>query len=48
LSGRGVPFLGPPVRYRDPVPVGGAFAYALDPNGVVLEFIEDVAESARS
>jgi catechol 2,3-dioxygenase-like lactoylglutathione lyase family enzyme len=44
LSARGVHFLGEPVRYAEPVPVGGAFAYALDPSGVVLEFIEDVAE----
>jgi catechol 2,3-dioxygenase-like lactoylglutathione lyase family enzyme len=44
LSARGVRFLGEPVRYREPVPVGGAFAYALDPSGVLLEFIEDVAE----
>jgi catechol 2,3-dioxygenase-like lactoylglutathione lyase family enzyme len=44
LSARGVRFLGEPVRYSEPVPVGGAFAYALDPNGVLLEFIEDVAE----
>jgi catechol 2,3-dioxygenase-like lactoylglutathione lyase family enzyme len=44
LSARGVRFLGEPVRYHEPVPVGGAFAYALDPSGVLLEFIEDVAE----
>jgi glyoxylase I family protein len=44
LAARGVRFLGSPVRYPDPVPVGGAFAYAVDPNGVLLEFIEDVAE----
>ncbi|CAN5776631.1 hypothetical protein BH23CHL8_BH23CHL8_10240 [soil metagenome] len=42
LSARGVRFIGTPVRYSDPVPVGGAFAYALDPSGVLLEFIEDV------
>jgi lactoylglutathione lyase len=44
LSARGVRFLGAPVRYSEPVPVGGAFAYALDPSGVLLEFIEDVAQ----
>lgn len=38
----GVEFIAPPVRFREYVPVGGAFAYALDPNGVLLEFIEDV------
>jgi catechol 2,3-dioxygenase-like lactoylglutathione lyase family enzyme len=42
LSSKGVAFLGPPARFREYVPVGGAFAYALDPNGVLLEFIEDV------
>lgn len=42
LSARGVHFLSEPVRFREYVPVGGAFAYALDPNGVLLEFIEDV------
>ena len=46
LSDRGVHFIADPVRFTDPVPVGGAFAYALDPNGVLLEFIEDVAETA--
>lgn len=45
LAARGVRFLSQPVRFTEPVPVGGAFAYALDPNGVLLEFIEDVAES---
>jgi glyoxylase I family protein len=44
LSARGVRFLGEPVRYAEPVPVGGAFAYAVDPDGVLLEFIEDVAD----
>ncbi len=44
LSARGVQFLGEPVRYDEQVPVGGAFAYALDPDGVVLEFIEDIAD----
>jgi len=45
LSARGVRFVGEPVRYADPVPVGGAFAYAVDPNGVLLEFIEDVRDA---
>ena len=44
LLARGVRFLGEPVRYAEPVPVGGAFVYALDPDGVLLELIEDVAE----
>lgn len=43
LAARGVRFLGRPVRYTEPVPVGGAFVYALDPDGVVIELIEDVA-----
>lgn len=42
LVQRGVQFLSPPVRFEEPVPVGGAFVYAVDPSGVVIEFIEDV------
>lgn len=47
LSRRGVRFLGEPVRFEEPGPVGAAFAYALDPNDVLLEFMEDVAETRR-
>jgi lactoylglutathione lyase len=42
LAARGVQFLSRPVRFEEPVPVGGAFVYTIDPNGVMLEFIEDV------